>query len=281
MNSGPIGVSGLLLAAASRLLSSDKSRWGLAMSGELQQIAGRNRRWRFALGCVRAILLTPPAPGEPGRVLVAGVVTAALACVSVVAGGLVRYPGLWAEAGVGLALAAFLCTLGVYVLAAVIAVAPMIQPRAGHVRLGLLGGVVVAALWTLVGAATSLSPIAGLLPVVLIPLTSLLVGASGARRGWTASAGRQVAVVAAVVAGLLLFLGWVGMAVSTGGRPYDPGLLRDFQASGAGDLATYAVDDNLGAGMMLLLLVPLLTVSLGSVGAAIAVRIHAPSRRAA
>jgi hypothetical protein len=81
-------------------------------------------------------------------------------------------------------------------------------------------------------------------------------------------------VLAAVVGGLLLFLAWVGMAVLTGGRPYDPGLLRDFRSSGAPDLATYAVDDNLGAGMMLLLLVPSLTVSLGSVGSVIAVRLR-------
>jgi len=66
-----------------------------------------------------------------------------------------------------------------------------------------------------------------------------------------------------------VFLGWVGAAVLTGGQPYDPGLVRDFHASGAPDLATYAVDDDLGAGMMLLLLVPLLTWTLGSVGASL------------
>ncbi len=76
-------------------------------------------------------------------------------------------------------------------------------------------------------------------------------------------------LLAALLAGLLLFLGWVGAAVLTGGQPYDPGLVRDFHASGAPDLATYAVDDDLGTGMMLLLLVPLLTWTLGSVGASV------------
>ena len=81
-------------------------------------------------------------------------------------------------------------------------------------------------------------------------------------------------LLTALLAGLLLFLGWVGAAVLTGGQPYDPGLVRDFHASGAPDLATYAVDDDLGTGMMLLLLVPLLTWTLGSVGASLT-----PSRR--
>jgi len=61
--------------------------------------------------------------------------------------------------------------------------------------------------------------------------------------------------------------------VLTGGRPYDPGMIRDFHTSGASDLATYAVGDNLGAAMGLLLLTPALAALLGLLGAAVTARL--------
>ena len=262
-----------LLAVAVRLLPTYRAPWGQAMVGELEQLETPRERRRHALGCVRAILLTPPAPSEPGRALVGVVAAEALACLAVVAAGLVLYPGLRAGSAVWFAVIAFLGTLAVYVLTSMVVVARLARASTG-LGLGLIGGPAIAALWLLVGAAASLAPAAGLPAVVLIPLASLGLGAAGAWQSRSAATGRQVAVLAAVVGGLLLFLAWVGMAVLTGGRPYDPGLLRDFRSSGAPDLATYAVDDNLGAGMMLLLLVPSLTVSLGSVGSAIAVRLR-------
>jgi hypothetical protein len=51
------------------------------------------------------------------------------------------------------------------------------------------------------------------------------------------------------------------------GRPYDHGLIRDFHRSGGRDLATYAVSDNLGSGLVLLLLVPTVALALGSLSA--------------
>jgi hypothetical protein len=60
--------------------------------------------------------------------------------------------------------------------------------------------------------------------------------------------------------------------IATAGRPYDPGLVRDFHNSGAPDLATYAVSDNLGAAMVLMLLVPLMTATLGCAAATITAR---------
>ena len=64
----------------------------------------------------------------------------------------------------------------------------------------------------------------------------------------------------------MLFVVWVGETVVTGGRPYDAGQVRDFHTSGAPDLATYAVNDNLGAAMVLLILVPLVSAFLGILG---------------
>ena len=77
----------------------------------------------------------------------------------------------------------------------------------------------------------------------------------------------------------MLFLLWAGETVVFAGRPYDAGLLSDFRASGARDLATYAVSDSLGSGMMLLLLVPLVSLVSGAAGAAVGSRARA-SRRA-
>ena len=262
-------LSSRVLAAAVRLLPADRAQWGRAMVAELTHLHGGSRRRRFVAGCLRAILLAPRAQDGPGRSLVGVVAAAAAGCVGLVAYGLVPYPGLRTGAGVWVATAACLGVLAVYLLTVVVVVGRLTGSRRGLVPLVLLGGSVVAVFWWLVGAASTSSWVSGVLPVVLIPLGSLALGGAAAWRGRSSAAGRQVVLLAALLAGLLLFLGWVGAAVLTGGQPYDAGLVRDFHASGAPDLATYAVDDDLGTGMVLLLLVPLLTWTLGSVGASI------------
>jgi hypothetical protein len=242
------------------------------MVAELSHLHGGSRRRRFVAGCVRAILLAPRTQDLPGRSLVGVVVAVAVGCVALVAYGLVHYPGLRTGAGVWVAAAGCLAALAAYLLTAVVVVGRLTGSRRGLVPLALLGGPAIAAAWWLVGVAATSPWVSGVLPVVLITFGSLALGGAAAWRARSAAAGRQVVVLAAVLAGLLLFLGWVGAAVLTGGQPYDPGLVRDFHASGAPDLATYAVDDDLGTGMMLLLLVPLLTWALGSVGASMTAR---------
>ena len=91
----------------------------------------------------------------------------------------------------------------------------------------------------------------------------------------TARAGSRRAAVhcislTAVIAGFTLFLLWAGWTVIAAGRPYDPGQLRDFRTSGFADLATYAVNDDLGTAMMLLVVVPLISGLSGLAGAAVA-----------
>lgn len=260
-------LSARVLAEAVRLLPAHQAEWGQAMVAELSHLHGGSSRRRFAAGCLRAILLAPRTRDVPGRSLVGVVAAAAVGCVALVAYGLVHYPGLRTGAGVWVATAACLAVLAAYVLTAVVVVGSLTESRRALVPLVLLGGAAVAVLWWLVGVAATSSRVSGVLPVVLIPLGSLALGGAAAWRARSGAAGRQVVLLAALLAGLLLFLGWVGAAVLTGGQPYDPGLVRDFHASGAPDLATYAVDDDLGTGMMLLLLVPLLTWTLGSVGA--------------
>jgi hypothetical protein len=50
-------------------------------------------------------------------------------------------------------------------------------------------------------------------------------------------------------------------------------MVRDFHTSGAQDLAAYAVSDNLGSAMMLLMLVAMLATLIGVAGAAITARL--------
>ena len=262
-----VDLSSRVLAAAVRLLPADRAQWGRAMVAELSHLHGRISRRRFVAGCLRAILLAPRGQDAPGRTVVGVVAVAAIGCVGLVAYGLVHYPGLRTGPGVWVATAAFLAAIVGYLLTAVVVIGRLTGPRRRMLPLALIGGPAVTVLWLLVGIAATSSRVSGVLPVVLIPLGSLALGGAAAWRGRSAAEGRQVVLLAALLAGLLLFLGWVGAAVLTGGQPYDPGLVRDFHASGAPDLATYAVDDDLGTGMMLLLLVPLLTWTLGSAGA--------------
>jgi len=51
------------------------------------------------------------------------------------------------------------------------------------------------------------------------------------------------------------------------GRPYDTQLLRDFHHSRAPDLATLAVSDALASALGLLILIPLVALAFGSLGA--------------
>ncbi len=66
-----------------------------------------------------------------------------------------------------------------------------------------------------------------------------------------------------LVGGLSVFIVWVTLTYTNAGGPYDSGLIRDFQRSGAPDLATYAVNDNLGSGLVLLLMIPTVALALG------------------
>ena len=151
----------------------------------------------------------------------------------------------------------------------------MDQAALDAVRVAMAGALVIAALWIVVGVTASFggSDYLATLLLLVLPAASLTVGALGAWRGGTASTGRLAAVLLAIGSGLLVFLVWVSDTLLTGGRPYDAGMVRDFHSSGAHDLATYAVSDNLGSAMMLLLLVPMLVALFGLAGTAVTARL--------
>src|SRR5579864_7969817 len=74
------------------LLSAERQEWGRAMLGELAQIEGGGRRWRFAVGCMCAAVLMPPW-GRAGA--------AAAAIVGVASGGLGLYAVVVIRYGLG------------------------------------------------------------------------------------------------------------------------------------------------------------------------------------
>ena len=262
-----------LLLAANALLPADRAEWGRAMAAELAHLSGRSQRWRFALGCARASLLVPVR--EPGaRPIVLAVGAAAAGAAGLVVVAVVRHPGLIVGPRSWVELAFFAAVLVAYPAATAVVVRRTSRAPAG---VALPGAAAVAALWMAIGvtAAARTPQYFGVGLVVAIVVLPLLVGAFGAWRGRGASAGRRSAALCALGAGLLVFLAWVAQAVFADGRPYDAGLMRDFRTSGARDLATYALSDNLGAAMGLLLLVPFLAFGFGAVGAGVTARLLA------
>jgi hypothetical protein len=246
----------------------DRAGWGRAMTGELAQLEHRGQRWRFALGCARATLVSGTGRGEPGRTFVLGALATAVGCVAVVAYGLTRFPSVVSGPGTWLALATFLVVLLGYLAVALVAAPTLSRTGAVGSRVAVVGGLVVAAGWLTVGLTplvqTSL-PAAFAGPAVAL-LLAVWVGVVPVARGRGRVAGIASVAGASVVAGLVVFLAWVSDTLATSGRPYDAGLVRDFRTSGARDLATYAVNDSLGSAMVLLVLVPLATVLVGAVG---------------
>ncbi len=251
---------------AARLLSTDRAEWGQAMLGELGQYKGA-ARWRYALGCALAAIGLPRR-GRGARWVMASVLLASITSAGLVGYGFVRYPGMVTGAGTWLALAAFAAVLVGFV------VITGVTTRQSPIGItGLVSGCALAAVWIVVGATTIFTHSSTSKFLLLtIPLASIAVGVIGSRRGRTRTAGRRAAYVSAVVTALAVFLVLATDTLLTGGQPYDAGQLRDFATSGYPDMATYAVSDNLGTAMMLLLLTSVMTALLGSAGAGLASR---------
>jgi len=219
------------------------------------------------LGCALAAIGLPRR-GRGARWVIASVLLASLTSAGLIGYGFARYPGMVTGAGTWLALAAFAAVLVGFV------VITGVTTRQSPIGItGLISGCALAAVWIGVGAtALSTHSTASKLLLLILPLASIAVGVIGARRGRTRTAGRRAALVSAVVAALAVFLLLATDTLVTGGQPYDAGQLQDFATSGYPDMATYAVSDNLGTAMVLLLLMSATTALLGSAGASLAGR---------
>jgi uncharacterized membrane protein len=189
-----------------------------------------------------------------------------------VAVAFVRYPGLVSGPGTWVAAGAFGSVVVLYVVAATRLGTPMLDRHL--VRTAAVAGGVIASSWLAIGldAAEDGSKALSALLLGLGPVVALALGWHATTRSGATRVGIRCVGITALVAGFAVFLLWAGETVVAAGRPYDPALLHDFSTSGTSDLATYAVNDGLGTGMMLLLLVPLVSVLAGLVGAAAAMR---------
>jgi hypothetical protein len=242
------------------------------MSAELGHVVGKRARLQFGLGCVwaAAVICARSAIARPahGTAFIRVFVLAGVgAAIGLGAYGLVRYPGLrsgfnpWASVGLLVAL------LVVYVVSALVLSSDWSSEAAVARQYGMAGGVAIGVAWL-----AMLFPPWGLRAWVGVPLLVALFVPAGiavfaARSTGNARAGSRAACWAGLVGGLVVFVVWVTMTYVRAGGPYDPGLIRDFQRSGARDLATYAVSDDLGSGLVLLVLVPLVALALGSLTA--------------
>jgi hypothetical protein len=266
----------VLLVLAVRGLPAGRVGWAQAMLVELDRVEGRGQRWQFSIGCAWAATRIRVQSLEPGggplRIVVHGCASVALALVGY---GLVQYPGLRSEPNLWGAMTVFVATLFVYTALTVFLSRGGTQRSAIARRYGVAGGLAVGAGWLL-----GLMPPSAIKGWVSLPLLvavvgpAVVAGVAGHRAG-DSRTGTLAALWSGLVGGLTVFIVWMTATYTNTGGPYDAGFITDFHKSGARDLATYAVNDNLGSGLTLLLMVPAVAIALGSLSA----RLGAAARR--
>src|SRR6266487_3351977 len=248
-----------LLRWAAGLLSAQRAEWGQAMLGELDHLDGRAKRWRFAVGCVGAALLLPPWGRAAAGVW--AMIAVAAASVGLYASVAIRY-GL----GVGSWVAAAI--LVVFLVGYLLAASALLR-RPGVAIPGLLGGLFVVLAWLTLSGFTFYEQIAPDIVhwhrLVMMTAVPLAVGAAGTLWSRDPVIGRRVARLAAISAGLGLYLyGTLAVAVlGAGGPPEDTGWT-----------VRYIVDDRLGNNLVDLLLTTLVIATVGWAGAAAAARLR-------
>jgi hypothetical protein len=259
----------VVLSLAIRGLPPDRADWGQAMLGELSAAQGSLARWRFGLGCVQATfaLRIRESLGGSHRdgVVVRAVVLAAVAAALALGGyGLVHYRLLGSADGAWAGVLTFSIVLLGYLACALGLSRGMTSKAVVARRYGLLGGLVIGVAWLVV-----IFPTASLKEWVIVPLAIAMVGPASvaglARRATRdAKAATAAATWCGLVGGLFVFVMWVAATYVHDGRPFDPQLIRDFHASGAHDLTAYAVSDNLGGALGMLVMIPTVALAIGS-----------------
>ncbi|MGH3256889.1 MAG: hypothetical protein ACRDOU_16090 [Streptosporangiaceae bacterium] len=250
-----------LLRWAVGLLSAGRAEWGQAMLGELDHIEGRGRRWSFAVGCAGAALLLPPWGRRAGAAVWA-MAAVAIGAADLYASVVVRYRLGTGDWGFSVIMVVFLAG---FTLAAV-----TLLRRPGLVLPGLAGGLVVVLAWlamrefTFYGAlAPMTAPFTPLVPMVAVPV---LVGVAGTLWAGSAAAGRRIARLAAISAGLGLYLfGTIAVVVlGAAGPPEDSGMTVSYIIS---DRLSSIMIENLAA-------IPLVTATIGWAAAAATARLR-------
>ncbi len=265
-----------MIVLAVRGLPVDRADWAEALLVEFEQVEGARERWRFSRGCVWAAARIRIQSPRPGGALLRGVVLGCAAVALALVGyGLLQYPGLRTEPNLWGAMIVFLATLLAYIALTLFFSRGATRPSASARRYGLTGGLAVGAGWLLAIAPPSSLKEWVVLPLLIALLGPALVAAVAGRRARDSQTGTLAALWSGLVGGLTVFIVWVSVTYANSGRPYDAGLVRDFHKSGKPDLATYAIADNLGSGLVLLLMIPTVALALGSLSA----RLNAAIRR--
>jgi len=243
-----------LLQWAVGLLPADRVGWGQAMLGELDRIEGRSDRWRFALGCMAGVVLLPPsdAVGPLAALVAVALGSAVVFGFGFVHFGLATSPWNWVMLAILVAL----------VMGSIVAVSVLLR-RPGVARLGLVGGLFVAATWlafsgfTFAGIISPIDSVGAWSNPALFIGVPLVVGVLGAWRGRSASVGRRAARLAGVSAGLAMFFVSTIAVVAIDGGPRDPGV----GVAGGVSEAFFNV------AMLFLVSLPLATATIGWVAA--------------
>lgn len=251
-----------LLHWAVGLLRADRVDWGRAMLGELDRIEDRSERWRFTLGCVVGVVLAPPwGPVGPMVALTAVALGSAVVLgFGFVHFGLTANPWNWA----------LLVILAALVVGSVVAVSVQLR-RPGVGRLGLVGGLFVAATWlafsgfTWAGVISPINSVGAWSGPALLIGVPLVVGVASAWRSESALAGRRAARLAGVSAGLAMFFFSTIAVVAIDGGPRDP---RVGVAGGVSEAFS-------NVAMLFLIFLPLATATVGWVAATATVRFRA------
>jgi hypothetical protein len=211
-----------LLRWAVSLLSPQRAEWGQAMLGELAHLDGGWRRMRFAAGCSGAALLMPPW-GRAAAGLWA-IVAVTVASFSIYAGMTVHYQlgaGGWFGIGGWMALA----VVGLICLGYLLGASALLR-RPGIALPGLLGGLFAALAALALSGFTTVDQVnhlpTGWQRGVLLLGVPAAIGVAGTLWRRNPAAGRRVARLAALTAGLLqLLYATVAVAILGGGGPPD------------------------------------------------------------
>jgi hypothetical protein len=255
-----------VLALACEHLPAERAEWGRAMQSELACVDGRTARWRFALGGVQAAVsarLFGRLTGQPGLSIV---VVGALVCAGLVVAALASYPALLGEPKLPLLLGVLTVVLLGYALIASAWARNTTPAGRGTRATGLIAGAVLGVVWLVFTAAWWNLHGWPLVAAVVLPVVA---GGYFARSAGGALAAVKALTRPALVAGLVVFVGSAIDAFVTAGGPYDTGQLDEFHHSGFTSLPAYWMGEDLATAAMLLIVVPCLTLAVGSIGAAL------------
>jgi hypothetical protein len=271
----------MVAAVAARRMPVERREWGQAMLAELGHIDGRAARWRFALGCWWATLLPPAPPWRyPGWRPLAVATAGVIACLGLAAYGLIHYRGLRDDANAPIYTGLFVAVMVAYAAAAVVLSQSASRAARQARRYGLIGGLLAAAGW-LALATIPVPSQAIVIPYAVSVLGPAVIGLAAARSTRTDPfQGTRAAAWSLIVGNLGAFVCLVTRTYVTDGRPYDADSVSRFQHSGAPDIATYAVGDNLG-GAVALLVLPAAVLTLAFLLTALRVRYASRDRRLA